>query len=74
MFHVFAYLECQHNAQIVYNPNYPDIDMSVFKQCDWKEFYGDVEEALPLNVPEPCGCDINLCMFVDSDHTGDKLT
>ena len=74
MFYVFAYLECRHNAQIVYNPNYPDIDMSVFKQCDWKEFYGNVEEALPLNAPEPHGCDIDLCMLVDSDHTGDKLT
>ena len=36
VFHVFAYLECWHNAQIVYDPNYPNIDMSVFKQCDWK--------------------------------------
>jgi hypothetical protein len=74
VFHVFAYLERRHNARIVYDPNYPDIDMSVFKECDWKEFYGDVEEALPLNAPEPRGCDIDLRMFVDSDHAGDKLT
>ena len=48
--------------------------MSVFKQCDLKEFYGDVEEALPLNASEPCGCNIDLHMFVDSNHAGDKLT
>ena len=48
--------------------------MSVFKQCDWKEFYGDVQEAVPLNVPEPHGCDIDFRMFVDSNHAGDKLT
>ena len=74
VFHVFAYLECWHNARIVYDPNYPDNDMSVFKQCDWKEFYGVVEEAFPLNAPEPHGCDINLRMFIDSDYAGDKLT
>ena len=33
VFHIFAYLECQHKACIVFNLNYPDIDMSVFKQC-----------------------------------------
>ena len=48
--------------------------MSVFKQCDWKEFCGDVRKVLPLNTPEPHGCNIDLHMFVDSDHTGDKLT
>ena len=48
--------------------------MSVFKQCDWKEFYGDMMEPVPLNAPEPCGCDVDLHMFVDSDHAGDKLT
>ena len=73
VFHVFAYLEHWHNAQIVYDPNYPNVDLTVFKQCNWKEFYGHVEEALPLNAPEPRGCDIDLCMFVDSDHAGDKL-
>ena len=36
VFHIFAYLECWHNACIVYDPNYPNIDMSVFKQCDGK--------------------------------------
>ena len=46
--YIFAYLECWHNACIDYNPNYPNIDMNVFKQCDWKEFYGNVKEALPL--------------------------
>ena len=74
VFHIFAYLERRHNACIVFDLNYPDIDMSVFKQCDSKEFYGDVREPVPLNAPEPCGCDVDLRMFVDSDHAGDKLT
>ena len=32
-----------------------------------------MEEALPLNAPEPHGWDIDLHIFVDSDHAGDKL-
>jgi len=38
------------------------------------EFYGDVEEAIPPDMPPPLGKDIDLCMMVDSDHTGDKTT
>ena len=48
--------------------------MSDFKECDWKQFYGDVTEAIPPNAPEPRGKDVDLRMFVDSDHAGDRLT
>ena len=48
--------------------------MSVFKNCDWKHFYCDVKEAIPLNAPKPHGKEVDLRMFVDSDHTGDNLT
>jgi hypothetical protein len=30
---------------------YPDIDLRVFKQYDWKQFYGEVKEAFPPNAP-----------------------
>jgi hypothetical protein len=29
---------------------YPDIDLRVFKQSDWKQFYGEVKEAIPPNT------------------------
>jgi hypothetical protein len=47
--------------------------MTVFKECNWKHFYGDVHEAIPPNTPLPRGKDIDLQMFVDSDHAGDHL-
>jgi hypothetical protein len=51
------------------------IDMSVFKgESDWKSFYGDVKEAIPPNAPPTRGKDVDLRMFVDSDHAGDKRT
>ncbi len=43
LFHLFNFLDKRHNARIVFNPTYPDIDMSAFKECDWKSFYGDVQ-------------------------------
>ena len=46
VFHMFAYLEQKHNARLIFDPTYPTIDMTVFKECDWKHFYGDVKEAL----------------------------
>jgi hypothetical protein len=72
--HVMAYLNAKHNSRLVCDPMYPDIDQSSFHKYDWKEFYGDVTEALPLDTPEPLGKDIDIRMMVNSDHAGDKLT
>ncbi|KAL7467184.1 hypothetical protein ACHAXS_007438 [Conticribra weissflogii] len=41
---------------------------------DWKEFYCDVTEPIPSNVPKPLGKQVDICMLVDSDHEGDKQT
>jgi hypothetical protein len=38
------------------------------------EFYGDVEEAIPVNILEPLGKDADIRMMCDSDHAGDKST
>ena len=48
--------------------------MGQFKECDWRDFYGEVKEAIPPNAPVPRGKEIDLRLFVDSDHAGDKLT
>ena len=53
---------------------YSEVSWDAFKHCDWKEFYGDVKEALPHDAPEPLGKDVDLRLMVDSDHAGDKLT
>jgi hypothetical protein len=74
VFCIYSYLDRKHNSRMVFDPTYPGIDMGSFKECDWKEFYGDVKEAIPPHAPKPRGKEIDLCMFVDSDHTGDCLT
>ena len=47
--------------------------MRSFHKADWIDLYGDVSEAIPNNAPEPRGKEIELCMFVDSDHANDKI-
>lgn len=74
IFHMFNYLEKQHNARIVYDPMYPLTDMSLFKdECSsWKEFYGNVTEADPPTALKVRGKNVDLRVFVDSDHAGDN--
>lgn len=74
VFHLFNYINKRHNARIVFDPSYPDIDMSLFKECDWKAFYGNVQEAIPPNAPPPRGKEVDLRLFVNSNHAGDKKT
>ncbi|KAI2495421.1 hypothetical protein MHU86_19096 [Fragilaria crotonensis] len=74
VFHLFNHLEKKHNARIVFDPTYPDIDRSAFKECDWKSFYGNVTEAIPPNAPPPRGKDVDIRLFVDSDHANDQRT
>jgi hypothetical protein len=73
MFHVFAYPAFHHNMRVVFNPMYPDIDMGAFNTVNWKPMYGDVKEVLPLNAPPPRGKEIDLRLYVDSDHADEKF-
>ena len=71
--HVVSYLKRKHNARMVYDPTYPDINMGDFKTCDWTEFYGSVKEPIPPNAPPLRGKPIDLRMYVDSDFAGDRV-
>ncbi len=48
--------------------------MGQFPQYNWTKFYGNVEEAIPVDMPEPLGKDVDIRMMCDSDHAGDKRT
>ena len=70
--HIYVYLCEKHNTRLVLDPSYLDINKSKFLQCNWKEFYGDVKEAVSPDAPEPHGKEVDLHMYVDSDHAGYK--
>jgi hypothetical protein len=57
VYHIFAYLKKHDNgARIVFDLKTPGIDERVFNSnVDWRDFYGDVCEELPPNMPEPKG-------------------
>ncbi len=59
---------------MAYDPSCPTIDMNVFKPNDWKSFYGNIEEPIPSNAPEPRGKDVDLRLYVASHHAGEKHT
>ena len=72
---MMGYLKWKHNSRLFFDPTYPDIDFDAFNDgAEGKTFYGDVTKAIPPNAPDPRGKSVDLCMWVDSDHAGDKMT
>jgi hypothetical protein len=74
IFHVSVYLGLYHNSRVVFYPTYPVVDMGTFIKTDWKSMYGDVKEMIPSDSPVPCGKEVDLRFFVDSDHAGEQFT
>ena len=74
-FHMMGYLKWKHNSRLFFDPTYLDIDFDAFNDgAEWKEFYGDVTEAISPNAPDPRVKYADLRMWVDSDHAGYKMT
>jgi hypothetical protein len=48
--------------------------MGQFPQYNWTNFYGNVEEAIPVDMPVPLGKDVDIRMMCASDHAGDTRT
>ena len=64
----------KNNSRLVYDPLYPEMDHSVFKECDWLEIYRDAKEAIPVNAPEPPGREVDISMFMGREHAGSKVS
>jgi hypothetical protein len=71
VFHGFAYLGLHHNVRVLCDPTYPAVDMGTFIKTDWKSMYGDVKETIPSDDPVTRGKEVDLRLFVDSDHAGE---
>ncbi len=72
--HFMAYLGLHHNLHLYMDPTYLDIDKDQFPVIDWMEFYGNVRKPIPPNAPKPLGKPVDVHMFVDSNHVGNKQT
>ena len=58
--HIFGYLKAKYISRMAFDPTVPYYDESAFKECNWNEFYGNVEEAIPSNAPAPQGESLNI--------------
>ena len=76
VFHIFAYLKRNHNAELVFDPTAPDLQLDRFMEQDWSTsemgFVG--KEELPKDAPEARGNAMIMRAFVDADHAGDLIT
>ena len=76
-YHIFAYLKKHPKSAIVFDPIAPELDESAFRSTPtaaWRDFYGDVSEELPPNMPEPKGAGVVITCFVDANHAGNVVT
>jgi len=74
VYHIFAYLKKHENSKVVFDDAVPEIDERKFTNVDWKDFYGDVQEAIPPNALEPRGNYVHVSTFVDAAHAGNLAT
>ena len=74
-----AYLEKQHNSEMVFDHTEPAIVYSDLPKQDWENTVyanerGELKEDVPTNIPTPLGKGFKTQVFVDSDHAGDQVT
>ena len=75
LYHMFSYLKSHHNARIVFDPSYPEMDFGAFEhEGDWGIHYKDLSEDIPPNAPEPLGKEMIIRAYVDASHAGCKIT
>jgi hypothetical protein len=72
--HIFSYLKCHLQSNMVFDPNEINWDEGQFRKYDWKEFYHEAIEAVLPNAPAPRGISVQMNVFCDSDHAGNKVT
>ena len=62
------------SSKLVFDDTLPYVDERRFTECDWKEFYPDVAEAIPNDAPHVKGMPVSMYCFYDTDHVGCKQT
>jgi hypothetical protein len=77
------YLKYHNRSWIVMNPNRFDVEWQPRNNDEvhprerakaMKELYPDATDELPHNMPEPRGRGVDISVFVDADHAGNRVT
>ena len=72
--HIFNYLKHHEQSNLVFDPHFVDWDESQFQTFDWTDFYKGASESVPPNAPEPWGNPVQMNVFVDANHAGNRVT
>ena len=77
VYHIFAYVKTNNKSSIVLDCKHVRLDESAFANVpmqSWHEFYGEVAEEIPPDMPVPKGNAVSITCFVDADHAGNVVT
>ena len=56
--HVFSFICQKYNYRMAFDPTYPAINVIDFKEWNWKDFYGELNRAIPPNAAEERGKEV----------------
>src|SRR5688572_5000356 len=71
---MFGYLKQHPKRKIAFDPDHPLVDERRFKQHDWFDFYRDVKESIPGDMPLEKGNSVSTHCFVDANHASNTVT
>ena len=79
---IMRYLEHHDRSWIVLDPSSFDVDWTPRKnECSpqerataLKDIYPDARQKVPHNRPDPLGIGVDINVFVDADHAGNRVT
>ena len=74
VYRIFGYLKQVKKRKLYFDPIKPSISEDRFKSFDWKDFYKDAQEPIPIDMPSPRGKSMSTHCFVDANHAGDKTS
>ena len=74
VYRMFGFLKLYPKRKLTFDPQHPKISDRMFTRYDWQDFYRDVSEAIPTDMPPPRGHSISTHCFVDASHGSDRVT
>ena len=67
---IVRYLKTRNKLQFLFDSGYPATNEKLFKKYDWFDIYRDLEEAIPLTMPEARRHGVIVTCFLDDNHGG----
>ena len=71
---IYGYLSKMRHAVIRFRTGEPDYSAYPKQEYDWTRIYGNVQEVVPEDAPEPLGSWVTLTHYVDANLFHDMVT